>query len=68
MVNYVINCADDIFSVTAEGFETVPTVGQGVVVGAEGKIKAEALADTSVGKCIAIDVVDGKEFYVIEVL
>lgn len=67
-VRCYILCTDDIFSVTAEGFEAVPTVGQGVVAGAEGKIKAEALADTSVGKCIAIDVVDGKEFYVIEVL
>lgn len=62
-----ILCTSDIFSVTTEGFEVAPEVGQGVVMGANGMMKGEALSDASIGECIAIDVVDGHNFYVIEV-
>lgn len=63
-----ILCANDIFSVSVEGFEAKPTVGQGIVAGADGKMKAGALSDASIGEVKAVDVVDGMELFVIEVL
>lgn len=64
---YVL-CANDIFSVSVEGFEAKPAVGQGIVAGANGKMKAGAMSDAAIGEVIAVDVVDGMELFVIEVL
>lgn len=61
----------DIFSLTAEGFNTVPKVGQFVELAASNTLAvADAATDgsTQVGKIIEIDVVGRYTFYVIEVM
>lgn len=66
---YVLHTGD-IFSLSAEGFETVPTVDQTVGLGTDGKLKGGA--DDKLGKCIAIDTLGTNAYsmkmYVIEVL
>lgn len=53
----------NVFSVSANAFDTVPTVGDTIGLGAG----VFAKGGTGVGTCIAIDVVDGVNLYVIEV-
>jgi hypothetical protein len=60
----------DIFSVTAEGFDTVPTVGKLVELAAATTLKVVTTAtagSTQVGKVVAIDTVGAKTLYVVEV-
>lgn len=58
----------DIYSVTAEGFDTVPTVGKFVELQADVKAKvADAESDATIGKVIAVDVVGRYTYYVVEV-
>ena len=57
----------NLFSVTAEGFVggTVPTVGQTVGIGANGKLAA---GGTGVGKCVAIEKAGRYTYYVIQIV
>jgi hypothetical protein len=60
----------DIFSVTAEGFDTTPAAGKLVELAAATTLKVVATAtsgSTQVGKVIAVDTVGAKTFYVVEV-
>ena len=56
----------NIFSVTAEGFVggTVPTVGQTVGIGADGKIAA---GGTGLGACVDIEVAGRYTYYAIKI-
>ena len=65
--------AGDIFSVSAEGFETVPTVGAAVKVAA-GKTKLgttdakdSGSSDITIGTCIAIEQDGATTWYVVRV-
>lgn len=61
--------SNDIFSVTADALDGVPTVGQGVAIQADVKLKVGTFdADTSFGKVIAIETADNLTYYVIEVV
>lgn len=59
----------DIFSVTAEAFVAVPTVGQ-LIIPTVGATTATAVASVTtqfvIGTCIAIETVGTKTFYVIQ--
>jgi hypothetical protein len=54
----------NVVSISAEAFDSVPTVGATIGLGA-GKF---AVGSTGVGTCIAIDVVDGATLYAIEIV
>lgn len=60
----------DIFSVTAEGFDTVPVVGKIVELAAATTMKVVTTltaSSTQVGKVIAVETAGTKTFYVVEV-
>jgi hypothetical protein len=60
----------DIFSATAEAFDTTPTVGKIVELAAATTMKVVTtltVGSTQVGKVIAIDTVGTKTLYVVEV-
>ena len=56
----------NIFSVTKEGFDgAVPTVGQTIGLGENGKLKSEG---TDIGKCIHIETKGPYTYYAIQVI
>lgn len=69
-IRVIILQMGDIYSATAEAFDTVPTVGKFVELqaGTKGKVVESATeGSTQVGKIIAIDIVGRNTFYVVEV-